>query len=104
MNNRRALYASLVGAVFTLTPLLVQRSTESDSWRTVAGLFMAPGVLVGIGVAGGVVHWAVWQVIVAVNFVFYSGFAYLILALRAKLRERNQDRALPDRPHTGAKS
>lgn len=90
MNNRRAVYALLVGAVFTLTPLLIQRSTESDAWRTGAGLCMMPGVLVGVALANGAVHGVSWQILVAINLVFYSGVAYLILAVREKLQSKSR--------------
>jgi hypothetical protein len=93
MDNRRALYAAIAGTFLTVAPLLIQRSTESDPWRTGAGLFMMPGALVGIGLAGGVVHGIAWQVLVVANCVFYSGFAYLILSAWARLRAGFRDRS-----------
>jgi hypothetical protein len=89
VNNRRLLCSPLVGAVFTLVPLIIERSTESTPWRGGAGLFMMPGILVGMAFAGGVVHEIGWQILVVVNFVFYSGVLYLILAIRARLRARS---------------
>ena len=86
MNNRRALYAAIVGVVFALAPMLVQFLTESSPLRTGAGLFMAPGALVGIGLAGGTVHAMSYVILVVVNFVFYSGLGYLVLTLMAKRR------------------
>jgi hypothetical protein len=91
MNNRRLLYASIAGAFFTLTPVLIQGGTESPTWRTAAGIFMAPGALVTVALAGGAVHELAWQVILVVNFVFFSGVAYLILTVRERLRNKARD-------------
>jgi hypothetical protein len=88
MSNRKLFFALMVSAFFTLTPLLIQLSTESDPLRSGAGLLMMPGVLVSIVLAGGLVHGAAWQIIVVVNFMFYSAVAYLILAVRERLRAR----------------
>jgi hypothetical protein len=55
---------------------------------------MMPGILVGMAFAGGVVHEIGWQILVVVNFVFYSGVLYLILAIRARLRAQSRAQVL----------
>lgn len=95
MNNRRLLWASVTGVVVTVLPILVQMLTESDPLRLGAGLLMGPGALVSIllagGFGGGGVHNLVWQIAVLVNFIFYSGIAYVLLTLRARYRRKTQD-------------
>jgi hypothetical protein len=55
---------------------------------------MMPGILVGMAFAGGVVHEIGWQILVVVNFVFYSGVLYLILAIRARRRAQSRAQVL----------
>jgi hypothetical protein len=90
MNKRRVLYALTAGAVVALTPMLIEKLTDSDPWRTGAAIFLLPGVIVGSAFAGGVLHWIGWQVIVVVNFAFYSGLAYLALVIHGRLRAKDR--------------
>ena len=87
MNKRSAVWALGAGAVFAFTPMLIERLTDPNPWRTGAAIFMLPGVAVGYVLAGGIIHWIGWQVIIAVNFAFYSTLAYLILAIRGRVQK-----------------
>lgn len=91
MNKRRVLYSLTTGAVVAFTPMLIEKLTDSDPWRTGAAIFLLPGVMVGSAFVGGVLHWIGWQIIVVVNFGFYSGLAYLVLVIDGRLRAKDRN-------------
>lgn len=85
------IYSLAAGAVFALAPMLIERLSDADLWGNVAASLMLPGGAVALVVAGGIVHWMAWQVIVVSNFVFYSGLVYLVLSMRAKFLNKRRN-------------
>jgi hypothetical protein len=90
MNDRKVLRATLAGVIFTIIPLLVEGSIDSDQWRTGAALFMIPGALVGMALAGGGIHNIALPIVILTNFLFYSGVGYLVFFLWKKRRDRSR--------------
>lgn len=101
MTNRRIFYSSIVGAVFALTPIAIERLTDTGPWAALAAALMLPGGIVALALAGGIVHWMAWQAIVVTNFLFYSALAYFALIIRVKLVNKRRHQS-PEKPISAA--
>ena len=110
MNGRRLVYASVIGAVIAAAPVVTMFVFLKSSswataisgswveaiarfWATAVAVFAAPGIIIAILFAGGNVHNYAWQIAVLVNFIFYSGLAYALLTVRAKLQAKSRNKA-----------